>query len=126
MHIIAQEDCYLGVGGKDDMTIIEVFQLNDDQIENLRNWGAELEYRNEMLQDEAKTLLKKHAQSSPEDLLTMSYQYQKLLDSMKSNMYMIDKRVLSIFNNEQYNLYIKLCNHATLNPIFAQRQVNEK
>ena len=122
----AQEDCYLGVGGGNDMAIIEVFQLNDHQTENLRNWGAELEYRNGLLQDEAKMLLKIHAQSSPEDLLAMSYQYQTLLDSMRSNMRMIDKRVLSMFNKEQYNLYIQLCNTATLSPIFATRQVNEK
>ena len=123
---LCQEDCYLGVGGKDDKTIIEVFQLTEEQTENLRNWSAELDYRNSLLQDQAKALLKKHAQSSPEDLLAMSYQFQDLLDSMRSNMRMIDKRVLSMFNNEQYNLYMQLCNTVARSPIFTSRPVNEK
>jgi len=125
--VVAQDDCLLGVGGKDDKTIIEAFQLNDDQIEQMRNWAAELNYRNELLQDQANALLKKHSQSSPEDLLAMSYQYQTLVDSMRSNVRMIDKRLLELFNDKQYNRYVNLCNKATLSPIFANReQVNEK
>ncbi len=122
----AQDDCLLGVGGKNDETIIEAFQLSDDQIEHMRNWAAELKYRNSLLQDRADALLKKHSQSSPEDLLTMSYEYRTLVDSMKSNIRMIDKRLLEQFNDNQYNRYINLCNKATLSPIFANRQVSEK
>lgn len=122
----AQEDCYLGIGGKDDETIIEVFQLNDFQVEKMRNWAAELKYRNSFLIDQAKYLLKKHEQSSPEDLLAMSYEYRDLLDSMKSNMIMLDRRLLSLFNNDQYNLYVKLCNATSRSPIFVVRPVDEK
>lgn len=120
-----QEDCYLGIGGKDDATIIEVFQLNDEQVEKMMNWGAELNYRNGFLRDQAKNLLKRHSQSSPEDLLAMSYEYRGLLDSMKSNMRMLDQRMLSLFSNDQYNLYIKLCNTASRSPIFVNRPINE-
>lgn len=124
--VFAQEDCYLGIGGKDDETIIEVFQLNEDQVEKMKNWGAELKYRNSFLIDQAKFLLKKHAQSSPEDLMAMSYQYRDLLDSMKSNMRMLDRRLLSLFDDHQYDLYIRLCNTTSRSPIFVVRQVDEK
>ena len=46
--IAAQEDCFLGIGGRDDEIITAVFQLSDSQVEKLRNWGAELEFRNEI------------------------------------------------------------------------------
>ncbi|WP_343485729.1 hypothetical protein [Allomuricauda sp. d1] len=123
---LAQEDCYLGLGGKNDSTIISVFQLNEFQIEQMKNWGAELNYRNGFLRDRANYLLKKHAQDSPEDLIEMSYEYQKLMDSMKSNMRMLDQRLLSLFNDNQYNLYVKLCHQVSRSPIFANRQVDEK
>nr|WP_299384425.1 hypothetical protein [Allomuricauda sp.] len=122
----SQEDCFLGIGGKDDDTIVEVFQLNDVQVEQLRNWSAELKVRNQYLKDKAKHLLRRHAQSSPEDLMAVSYQYKDLLDSMKQNVIMLDKRLLSVFNDRQYNLYLELCNQLTLRPIYVDGPVDEK
>lgn len=124
--IAAQEDCFLGIGGRDDEIITAVFQLTDSQVEKLRNWGAELEFRNEIFEQRAKRLLKTHAQSSPEDLLKMSYTYRALMDSMEQNMRMLDQRMLGIFTQEQYNLYILLCNKVARSPIYATRSVNEK
>lgn len=92
----------------------------------MRNWGAELEYRNSFLKNSAENLLKKHAQSSPEDLIELSYEYQKLIDSMRSNMRMLDQRLLALFNDRQYDLYIRLCNKVSRSPIYANRPVNEK
>ncbi|MDT0608227.1 hypothetical protein [Croceitalea rosinachiae] len=120
-----QEDCYLGIGGKDDVVITEVFQLSEEQVENLRNWGAELEFRNEIFKIKAKKLLKNHGQASPEDLLRMSYDYKAILDSMAANMRLLDKRMLGTFNNKQYNLYIMLCNQLSRSPIYTTRSVNE-
>ena len=122
----AQYDCYLGIGGKDDERITEVFQLSEEQVEKLRNWGAELKFRNEIFELRAKSLLKNHAQASPEDLLKMSYDYKAILDSMTANMRMLDKRMLSTFNDKQYNLYIMLCNQLSRSPIYTTRSVNEK
>lgn len=121
----AQQDCYLGIGGKDDAIITKVFQLSEKQMENLKNWGAELKFRNEIFKLKAESLLKNHAQASPEDLLKMSYDYRAILDSMAANMKMLDKRMLGTFNNKQYNLYIKLCNQTSRSPIYASRSVNE-
>ena len=122
----SQNDCFLGIGGKDDKTIQEVFQLNEDQVEKMRNWGAELKFRNDIFEMRIEKLLKTHAQSSPEDLMKMSYEFRALLDSMEGNMRLLDRRMLSIFDNDQYNLYIMLCNEVYRSPIYAPRSVNEK
>jgi len=122
----AQEECYLGIGGKDDAAITEVFQLNDEQIENLKNWGAELKFRNEIFENKLENLLKNHAQSSPEDLMKMSFKYKAYLDSIVGNIRLLDKRMLSTFNDKQYNLYIMMCNQLLRTPIYANRSLNEK
>ncbi|WP_339143308.1 hypothetical protein [Croceitalea sp. MTPC5] len=123
---IAQEECYLGIGGKDDEVITKVFQLTDAQVKNLTNWGAELKFRNEIYELKLEHLLKKHAQSSPEDLMKMSITYKAYLDSISGNMMLLDKRMLSTFNDEQYNLYIMLCNQLLRSPIATSRSLNEK
>lgn len=124
--LFSQEDCFLGIGGKDDAIIKEVFDLTEDQVEKMRNWGAELEFRNEIFERRAENLIKDHAQSSPEDLKKMSHEFKALLDSMKNNMKRLDQRMLGIFTHEQYNLYIMLCNQVYRSPIYAARSVNEK
>lgn len=124
--LFSQEECLLCIGGKDDETIKTVFELTEDQVEKMRNWGAELKYRNEIFERRVDKLLEEHAQSSPEDLMKMSYQFKSLLDSMKSNMRLLDRRMLGTFTNEQYNLYIMLCNQVSLSPLYATRSVNEK
>ncbi|MGW9686948.1 hypothetical protein [Flagellimonas sp. 2504JD1-5] len=122
----AQQECALGIGGGNDDAIAEVFQLNELQLEKLKNWSAELKVRNQYLKDQAKFLLKRNAQSSPEDLLSMSHKYRGLLDSMRQNVRMLDKRLLSIFNNKQYNLYMELCEQMMLRPIHLDRLLDEK
>lgn len=124
--LISQEDCLLGIGGKDDETIKVVFRLTEEQIEKMRNWGAELQFRNEIFERRANHLLETHAQSSLEDLKKMSIEYKALLDSIQGNIRLLDKRMLGIFTIEQYNLYIMLCNQVYRSPIYASRSVNEK
>ncbi|MBT8239176.1 MAG: hypothetical protein KJN65_11060 [Croceitalea sp.] len=121
-----QQVCFLGIGGHDNETIAEVFQLNEQQLENLKNWSAELKFRNEIFELRAENLLKTHAQSSPEDLMKMSFDYRGFIDSIKANMRLLDKRMLSTFNTQQYNLYVQLCNSIYRSPIYTSRSVNEK
>lgn len=121
-----QIQCSLGVGGKDDETIIEVFQLNEEQQEKMKNWSAELKIRNTLLKDKAKFLLKRNEQSPPEVLVQMSKEYKAILDSMKANSLMIDKRLLSIFNSRQYDFYVELCQGIALRPIYLGGSNNEK
>ena len=118
-------DCILGVGGRDNETITKVFELTEEQQENLRNWSAELKFRNDILKNQAKYLMKKNEESSPEVLLTVSKEYGSIMDSMKQNVRMIDKRLLTSFNKAQYERYVKLCNQLTLRPIHVNRSVDE-
>ncbi|MDC6367416.1 MULTISPECIES: hypothetical protein [Flavobacteriaceae] len=122
----SQTECLLGVGGTNDDTIAEVFQLSEEQKESLRNWSAELKVRNNILKDKANYMLKKHKESSPEVLMTFSREYKNILDSMRQNARMIDKRMLSILNEKQYEFYLKLCGQLTLTPIYVDGSVNEK
>ncbi len=126
ISVFAQQECLLGVGGEDDETIAEVFQLNEEQLENLRNWSAELKIRNEILQNQADYFLKKHAESSPEELLKVSAEYKGIIDSMRQNVRMMDKRLLTILNPKQYEFYVELCSKLTLRPIHINRSVDEK
>ena len=50
---------------------------------------------------------------------------RQVIDSMHTNMRMIDKKMLSLFNDKQYNMYIKLCNQAMSSPIYTSR-ANQK
>jgi hypothetical protein len=123
----SQADCYLGIGGKDDAIIEKVFNLDSIQVEKMKNWGAELRYRNSFLINQANNLVKKHSESSPEVLKTMAVSYKKILDSMQSNLRMLDKRMLGVFNNEQYTIYIMLCNQNSSSPLYPTAPpVNEK
>ncbi len=121
----AQMDCILGVGGRDNETITKVFELTEEQQENLKNWSAELKFRNDILKDNVKYLMKKNEESSPEVLLTVSKEYGSIMDSMKQNVRMIDKRLLTSFNKAQYERYVKLCSKLALRPIHVNRSVDE-
>ncbi|MBO0341689.1 MAG: hypothetical protein VX798_09770 [Bacteroidota bacterium] len=121
----AQMDCILGVGGRDNEAITKVFELTEAQKENLKNWSAELKIRNDILSDKAKYLMKKNEESSPEVLITVSKEYASIMDSMKQNVRMMDKRLLLSFNPAQYERYLKLCSQLTLRPIHINRSVDE-
>ena len=122
----AQMDCMLGVGGPDGDTIVKVFQLNEEQQEKLKSWAAELKVRNDILREKAEFLMKKNEESTPETLLVVSQQYRTIQDSMAQNIRMMDKRLLTIFNEKQYQYYVKLCNELSLRPIHVNRPIDEK
>jgi len=116
----------LGVGGPDGETIAEVFQLNEAQREQLANWGAELKYRNDILRDQAEYLLKRNDTTPPEELLKVSKQYNAILDSMHQNIRMMDRRMLALFNDRQYERYIQLCRELSMRPIHINRSIDER
>ncbi|MHA7864390.1 hypothetical protein [Flagellimonas marinaquae] len=122
---MAQMDCILGVGGRDDETIIKVFELTEEQQENLKNWSAELKIRNDIFKDKAAYLMKQNEESPPEVLKEVSKKYQSYIDSMANNVRMIDMRLLGTFNEKQYQRYVKLCSQLSLRPIYVNRSVDE-
>jgi len=122
---MAQMDCILGVGGRDNETITKVFELTEEQRENLKNWSAELKIRNDIFKERAEYLMKQNEDSSPEVLIEVSKKYQSFIDSMAKNVHMMDKRLLESFTQTQYDRYLKLCNQMTLRPIYVNRSVDE-
>lgn len=126
MYCHAQGECYLGLGGSHDDKIVSVFKLSADQRENLKNWSAELKLRNEIFKVRAKRLLQNHPQKSSKDLVRLSTAYKELLDSIRGNLLMVDKRMLATFNDAQYGLYVKMCALLVMNPIYANRQTKIK
>ncbi len=114
--VIAQEDCILGVGLTEDKTIIDVFQLNEIQSEQMMNFSAELKYRNELLNNQAANLMKRHPQSSAAELKLLAKKYNVIRDSMAIVQKMVDMRVLKLFNEKQYQRYLELCNEAFRQP----------
>ncbi len=118
-------DCILGVGGRDNETITKVFELTEEQRENLKNWSAELKIRNDIFKERAEYLMKQNEDSSPEVLIEVSRKYQSFIDSMAKNVHMMDKRLLESFTQTQYDRYLKLCNQMTLRPIYVNRSVDE-
>lgn len=112
----AQDDCILGVGITPDSTLIEIFQLNGEQTEKVRNWSAELKYRNELLNSQADNLLKRHPQNSPAELGVLAEKYRKISDSMEMVQRLVDLRTLKVFNDKQYELYLSLCKKAFRQP----------
>jgi len=114
--VAAQEDCILGVGITKDETIIDVFQLNEEQSEQMINFSAELKYRNELLNNQAENILKRHPQSSAAELMVLAEKYNVIRDSMARVQRMIDIKTLKLFNKNQYLRYLELCSEAFRQP----------
>lgn len=116
---MSQADCVLGVGLTDDATLIEVFQMNEMQQEQLANFGAELKYRNELLNNQLENVMKRHPQSNATELKRLADKYKGVMDSMAIIQTMIDKKVLALFNPKQYELYLSLCKEASRSPFIV-------
>ncbi|MGB3144959.1 MAG: hypothetical protein WBB24_12700 [Maribacter sp.] len=121
--VLAQADCILGVGVTEDSIISDIFQLNTDQREQLVNFSAELKYRNGVLNNELDNLQKRHPQSTVTELTQLAEKYKAVMDSMQLVQSMVDKRMLGLFNSNQYELYRSLCRDASRSPYFVEPKV---
>ncbi|NNJ87834.1 MAG: hypothetical protein HKP53_00405 [Eudoraea sp.] len=108
-------ECRLGLGGSTAETIIQVFQLNEEQIQKMNEWTAELKLSNKVYQDEIAQLFDTHPQSKTEDLEALATKYKVLKDKVLANTREYDLRLLELFNPKQYDRYLELC--ATANRI---------
>ncbi len=110
------EECMLGIGGKNTETIVQVFQLNEDQIQKMEEWRAELAVSNRAYQEEIDLLFETHPQGTMEELEALATKYRKLKDQVMENARAYDIRMLKIFNPRQYERYLELCASAKRNP----------
>lgn len=111
-----QADCILGVGITDDNQLIEIFQMNTAQKESLISFSAELKYRNEILNNNLDNIKNRHPQSTVTELTKLANEYRKVMDSMYRVQVYMDKKMLKLFNSNQYELYRLFCKEAMRSP----------
>lgn len=115
--VISAQECTLDIGGKNPEILIKVFQLNDDQVTQMETWGAELAIANKVVEDDIQELFDTHPQSTPTELTTLAEKYKALQNKIVSASREADKKLLTIFNERQYERYLQLCSEAIRIPI---------
>jgi uncharacterized protein (DUF1330 family) len=113
----AQKDCSLGIGATESDTIIQIFQLKEEQITKLEEFKAALEIETRLLDVERKNLFENHPQSTPEDLMALGAKYKVIEEKMKQVFGKYDLKLLAIFNEKQYQRYVSLCQEVSRQPL---------
>jgi hypothetical protein len=115
--VLKAQDCALGIGGKNTEAIISNFQLNASQkvlMDSLRGHYAISEKK---VVDAIQQLFKEHPQSSEEDLMKLAVKYKALQQELVVLARETDTKLLSAFNEKQYQRYLLLCKEALREPI---------
>lgn len=113
----AQQECSLGIGATESDTIIQIFQLKEEQITHLEEFKAALEIETGLLDKERKNLFENHPQSTPEDLTALGAKYKVLEERMKQVFKKYDLKLLALFNERQYQRYVTLCQEVSRRPL---------
>ena len=113
----AQQECSLGIGATESDTIIQIFQLKEEQITNLEEFKAALEIETRLLDEERKNLFENHPQGTPEDLTALGAKYKVLEERMKQVFKKYDLKLLALFNEKQYQRYVTLCQEVSRQPL---------
>ncbi len=116
IRLNAQADCIMGVGVVEDSVLTDIFQLNPSQSEKLTNFSAELKYRNEILDNTLANIRKRHPQNTVQELSDLASEYNIMMDSMHTVQAMVERKLLTLFNQKQYALYRNLCLEASRSP----------
>jgi len=117
ISVQAQQECSLGIGATESDTIIQIFQLKEEQITNLEEFKAALEIETRLLDEERKNLFENHPQSTPEDLTALGAKYKVLEERMKQVFKKYDLKLLALFNEKQYQRYVTLCQEVSRQPV---------
>ena len=117
ISVQAQQECSLGIGATESDTIIQIFQLKEEQITNLEEFKAALEIETRLLDEERKNLFENHPQSTPEDLTALGAKYKVLEERMKQVFKKYDLKHLALFNEKQYQRYVTLCQEVSRQPL---------
>ena len=116
----AQQDCSLAIGVTDTDTIIQIFQLKEEQITKLEEYKAALELETKFLDEERQNLFENHPQSSPEELTALGEKHRALEEKVKQVFLKYDLQLLALFNERQYNRYVTLCEEVSRRPLVVQ------
>tara|TARA_R110000751_G_scaffold99265_2_gene192683 strand:+ start:518 stop:934 length:417 start_codon:yes stop_codon:yes gene_type:complete len=117
ISVQAQQECSLGIGATESDTIIQIFQLKEEQITNLEEFKAALEIETRLLDEERKNLFENHPQSTPDDLTALGAKYKVLEERMKQVFKKYDLKLLALFNEKQYQRYVTLCQEVSRQPL---------
>lgn len=111
-----QAPCLLGTG-EDTETIIQVFQLNEQQQAQLQEWSLELQIRQEDIAERAGGLIEAENGSGTTGLDSLATKYNDLKKELLSMQADFDTRVLALFNERQYQRYVQLCEEVNRAPL---------
>ncbi len=110
------QDCTLNVGSEKTSTFISVFQLNEAQIEKMETWRAELSIEVKLIEDKMSQLLSTHPQSTPQELTDLAAKYKGQKEKLIAANIRVDKKLIAIFNEKQYQRYAALCHEVVREP----------
>ncbi|WP_149275183.1 hypothetical protein [Pareuzebyella sediminis] len=111
------QDCLLGIGGNDAETIVDIFQLNENQRTTMNTLQEELDIEIKGINEQIEKLLAEHPQSKDADLIVLADKYKVLRQKILDASYRCDKALLATFNTKQYDRYLELCREAIRRPI---------
>ncbi|QWX82740.1 hypothetical protein H0I23_09695 [Cellulophaga sp. HaHaR_3_176] len=109
--------CILDIGSKNSEKVIETFQLKEKQLETLKVLKDDVKLATDAIDEKVKVLLETHPQSTPEELTVLAEKHKELEEEMFGVIIEYDQKLISIFNEKQYERYVLLCNTASRTPI---------
>ena len=111
------QDCTLGLGNKDTEVIFKVFKLNEEQQALAEAMAAEYRTNSRLIQDQVDQLFDSHPQQTPEDLQKMAQKFDSLKVQLTSMSRNYDRKLVGLFDQKQYEVYLQLCNEVMRKPL---------
>jgi len=111
------QDCVLDIGGEHYKTIERIFQLNEEQKQNVEEWRAQLSIEEKNINEEAAKLFETHPQDTPEELMVLGQKYNVLKQRLLDITVKYDKKLIGFFNEKQKERYAELCKAAARKPL---------
>lgn len=111
------QDCTLGIGNKDTEVIFKVFKLNEEQMALAEALASEYQKSSRLIQEQVDQLFESHPQRTPEDLQKMAQKFDSLKVELTSMSRSYDRKLVGLFDQKQYEVYLQLCNEVMRKPL---------
>lgn len=116
------QDCTLGIGNKDTEVIFQVFKLNEEQKVLAEALAAEYQKDSRFIQEQVDELFESHPQGTPEDLQKMARKFDSLKVQLIDMSRSYDQKLVSLFDQKQYEVYLQLCNEVRRKPLAPEQK----
>ncbi|MBT8320066.1 MAG: hypothetical protein KJO90_00195 [Eudoraea sp.] len=110
-------ECTLGLGGKDTEVIYQVFKLDDEQKAIAEALVASYQKDSRLIQEQVDHLFESYPQRTPEELQKMAKKFDSLKVELTNMSRNYDQKLVGLFNQKQYEVYLKLCNEVMKRPL---------